>query len=38
MMPETRKSKRFEALGFKRSLNVAEYIYLSMEGDYTCLI
>jgi hypothetical protein len=34
-MPETRKSKRFEAFGFKRSLNVAEYGYLSMEANYT---
>jgi hypothetical protein len=34
-MLETRKSKRFKALGFKRSLYVADYDYLSMEADYT---
>jgi hypothetical protein len=28
-MPETRKSKRFEAIRFKRSLLVADFDYLS---------
>jgi hypothetical protein len=38
MMPKTRKSKRFEAFSFKRSLNVAEYDYLSMEPNYTSTV
>jgi hypothetical protein len=38
MMPVTRKSKRFEAFGFKRSLNVADNGYLSMEPNYTCTV
>jgi hypothetical protein len=36
LMPETHKSKRFEAFRFKRSLNVADNGYLSMEANYTC--
>ena len=34
-MPNTDKSKRYEAGCFKRSLNVAEVCYLSMDRYYT---
>jgi len=37
-MPETHKSKRFEAFCFKRSLIIADYGYLSMEPNYTCMV
>jgi hypothetical protein len=37
-MPETHKSKRFEAICFKRSLIIADYGYLSMEANYTCMV
>jgi hypothetical protein len=37
-MPETHKSKRFEAFCFKRSLNVADNSYISMEPNYTCMV